>query len=218
MKTRTLVLAAGLALAAAGSAAAQDVRTVRVHFDRGATSKVITDRITGYESVDYKLGAREGQFLKVSLRPDNQSAGFNVYVPGRGPGDEALYVSDTGGPEYSGQLYVSGDHTVSVFLNRAAARRGEVANYDIVFEITDGNEAAAGPRTGGSKAENDCLAAVADQVGQSRGALSVIRSEMGENSTVVQVRVPGAQAPWQCDWGYTDSGPGVLRVMYMGEG
>lgn len=219
MKTRTLVLAAGLALAAAGSAAAQDARTVRVHFDRGATSKVISDRITGYESVEYKLGAREGQYLKVSLRPDNQSAGFNVYIPGRGPGDEALYNSDTGGGlEYYGQLYVTGDHTISVFLNRNAARQNQLATYDIVFEITDGQDAGAGHGGGMSRAESDCLTALAKEMGVNRGSLSVISSEMGENSTVVKVRVPGAQAPWQCDWGYTDSGPGVLRVMYMGEG
>lgn len=114
---------------------ADEVRTVRVQFASGTTGATITDRITGRESVNYVLGARDGQFLTVSLRPDNQSADFNVYIPGRGPGDEALFSSDAGGREYRGQLYVSGDHTVSVFLNRNAARQGETANYDIVFEI-----------------------------------------------------------------------------------
>ncbi|SEA99322.1 hypothetical protein [Rubrimonas cliftonensis] len=83
----------------------------------------------------YELGAREGQFLTVSLRPDNQSADFNVYIPGKGPGDEALFTSATGGSEYRGQLYVTGDHTVSVFLNRNAAREGQTANFDIVLGI-----------------------------------------------------------------------------------
>ena len=130
----TLGLATGFALAAA-AAHAQDARTVRVHFPAGASGTTITDVITGYESVDYVLGAREGQFLTVSLRPDNQSADCNVYIPGKGPGDEALFTSDTGGREYKGQLYVTGDFTVSVFLNRNAARQGQTANYDIVFEI-----------------------------------------------------------------------------------
>lgn len=131
-----LAVSAGLALASFGAAAADETRTVRVQFERGTSGATITDRITGYESVNYILGAREGQFLTVSLRPDNQSTGFNIYVPGKGPGDEALYNSDTGGGyEYYGQLYLTGDHTVSVFLNRNAARGGQTANYDIVFEI-----------------------------------------------------------------------------------
>lgn len=216
MFSRAVVLVAGCALVIASHAIAQDdTRTVRVRFDPGTTGTVITDRIQGYESVIYELGAREGQFLKVSLRPDNQSADFNVYVPGRGPGDEAMYASASGGREYVGQLYLDGDHKVAVFLNRNAARQGQVANYDIAFEITS-DEAGAGAGTGVSQAESDCLVAVAEQVGVSRSSLSVISSEMGENYTVVKVRVPEAQAPWQCDWGYTDEGPGVVSVMYTG--
>lgn len=215
MFRRAFLLATSCVLVAATHAVAQDeTRTVRVRFDPGTTGTVITDRIQGYESVIYELGARDGQFLKVSLRPDNQSTDFNIYVPGRGPGDEALFTSAIGGREYYGQLYLDGDHKVAVFLNRNAARQGQVANYDIAFEITAGEAPGAG--AGVSKAESDCLVAVAEQVGVSRSALSVISSEMGENYTVVKVRVPEAQAPWQCDWGYTDQGPGVVSVMYTG--
>lgn len=130
--TVTAALAWGLTLKSHG----QDARTEQVNFEPGRDNAVITGRITGEEYVLYKLNARDGQFLSVSLRPDNQSTDFNIYIPGRGPGDEALYASGMGGREYSGQLYKSGDHTVSVFLNRNAARRGDVANYDIVFRIT----------------------------------------------------------------------------------
>lgn len=63
-----------------------------------------------------------------------------------------------------------------------------------------------------SKAESDCLAAVANQV--SNGDVSTISVEMGETSTHVLVKVPGAQKPWRCD----HDGRKVLRVMYMGEG
>ena len=140
---KILVLGA-LALALPGAAMADEIRTVRVQFERGTSGATITDQITGYESVNYVLGAREGQFLRVSLRPDNRSAGYNIYVPGKGPGDEALYHSDTGGGyEYYGQLYLTGDHAVSVFLNRNAARDGQTANYDIVFEITSDSASEA---------------------------------------------------------------------------
>ena len=130
-----VAIATGLMATIAGAALASDTRTVQVHFPHGATGTTITDKITGYESVSYVLGAREGQFLTVSMRPDNQSADFNIYIPGKGPGDDALFSSEAGDREYEGQLYVSGDHTVSVFLNRNAARQGQTANYDITFEI-----------------------------------------------------------------------------------
>jgi hypothetical protein len=135
LSLRRLAAGAAIALAAPAALVADDDRTVRVHFPTGATGTTITDRITGHEYVLYRRGAREGQFLTVSLRPDNQSADFNIYIPGRGPGDEALFSSDTGGREYRGQLYVTGDHTVSVFLNRNAVRQGQTANFDIVFGI-----------------------------------------------------------------------------------
>ena len=45
-------------------------------------------------------------------------------------------------------------------------------------------------------AESDCLEAVAEQVGVSRSRLSVTSSEMGENCTVVNIRVPEPEAPW----------------------
>lgn len=130
-----LLLAAALLFSA--TAAAERPRTVRVQFERGSSSAVVTDRIRGHEYVLYKLRARKGEFLKVGLRPDNPSADFNIYIPGRVPGDEALYNSAAGGSrEYYGQLYVDGDHTVSVFLNRNAARLGQTAHYDLVFELS----------------------------------------------------------------------------------
>lgn len=126
-------------------ALSDEVRELRVQFQPGTDSAEIADKISGGESVLYKLNAKDGQFLSVSLRPDNLSANYNIYIPGRGPGDEALFVSAVGGHEYVGQLYKTGDHTVSVFLNRNAAREGQVANYDIVFKITSMPPGAASP-------------------------------------------------------------------------
>ena len=66
----------------------------------------------------------------------------------------------------------------------------------------------------GTSAERDCLFAVATQVGVDQGAVRVIDSSMGENFTTVRVGVPGAQAPWICEWG----GNGVSNVYYGAEG
>ncbi len=202
-------------LLASGMVSAQDERRETVRFPGDSTVAEISDRISGYESVLYEVYAREGQTLEVSLRPDNRSANFNIYVPGRGFGDEALYVSETGGHEYQGDLWITGPHTIAVFLSRNAARRGETANYDLVVSL---EEAGGSARAGGtrSRAESDCLDAVAGQVG--RNDLRVISAEMGENSTTILVEVPGAQAPWHCEWGYRDGSPAVLQVYYGAEG
>ena len=99
-------------LSCVGLASADDVKTERVEFAAGATGAEITGKVTGYDSVGYKVGARDGQFFKVSLRPDNQSAEYNIYIPGLGPGEEALFTSATGGREYVGQLYKTGDPSI----------------------------------------------------------------------------------------------------------
>ena len=50
------------------------------------------------------------------------------------------------------------------------------------------------------------------------GDVSTISVEQGENATIVLVRVPGAQRHWCCSYGYTDKSPGVMQVLYMGDG
>jgi hypothetical protein len=66
----------------------------------------------------------------------------------------------------------------------------------------------------GTSAERDCRFAVATQVGVDQSTVRVIDSSMGENFTTVRVGVPGAQAPWICEWG----GDGVSNVYYGAEG
>lgn len=210
-----------LSLATAFTASADEVRTEVVKFDAGQSSAVITGKISGRESVVYKVNARAGQFLTVSLRPDNQSAEYNIYIPGRGPGDEALSSSATGGREYFGQLYKTGEHSISVFLNRAAARDGQTANYDLAISVTDqqpGESAAAPvveevPATGPvpQKVIDDCLAALRKQLGQEAG-LKVISAERGETAFIVLVQASTASAPWKC----FHDGTSVTRTMFTG--
>jgi len=132
--------------------AAQDIRTERVAFPAGASGTVIEDSITGRESVSYLLGASAGQTMSVRLTSANTSAYFNVYEPGRGPGDEALAVSEMTGPlvpemnRFEGVLPASGDYIVSVYLYRNAARAGETANYTLEISIDGASAAAAVPQ------------------------------------------------------------------------
>ncbi len=88
---------ASLTYATPVTAAEDAVRTEQVRFPSGSTGTTIRDRIIGRASVSYKLAAEAGQIMTVTLAPSNLATYFNVYEPGRGPGDQALAVSEITG-------------------------------------------------------------------------------------------------------------------------
>jgi hypothetical protein len=139
MKAISFFLAAALTLSDSVSATAQeDMRTVQVRFAAGSSGTTITDTITGREVVLYKIGAEAGQRMTVTLIPSNLATYFNLYAPGAGPGDEALAVGQMT-PElnaFDGALPLSGEYTVSVYMMRSAARRGEVSDYTLTIGIS----------------------------------------------------------------------------------
>lgn len=144
----TLLLAVALLAPAQLALAQDDMRTETVNFAAGTTGTTVRDKITGREFVVYKLGAKAGQRLKIRLTSDNSATYFNVYEPGRTLGDEALAVSEQTGPMvpdlnlFDGMLISSGIYSVSVYLYRNAARRGETAGFSLDISITDDTGAA----------------------------------------------------------------------------
>jgi hypothetical protein len=118
------------------------VRTEAVAFAAGTTVTTLRGRITGDEFVVYTVGAEAGQRMEIRLTTDNGANYFNVYAPGSGPGDEALAVAERVGPMvpdvnvFDGVLPASGVYSVSVYLYRNAARRGETASYRLDIAIT----------------------------------------------------------------------------------
>lgn len=122
--------------------AAQQVVQLPLNRDNEAEARTT---IRGDEYVLYRFQGQDGQMASITVTTNNPSAGFNVYVPGRGPGDEALYNSETGGGmSYQGSLYMNGDHTISVFLNRAAARQGQSADISVSVSLSGGSGSSAG--------------------------------------------------------------------------
>jgi len=117
------------------SAFAQDARDESVRFAPGTSGATIKETITGYQSVNYKLGAKAGQHMVVVLKTDNGSNYFNIFVPGKGPGDEAMFIGSQQGGRYDGTLPADGEYTVQVYLMRNAARRNEKANYTLEIGI-----------------------------------------------------------------------------------
>lgn len=133
--TRIVILLIILLTLSAGAAfAAREIRLERVQFEKGKSSAVIESSITGYEIVDYVLGASQGQNMNVSMATDNTSNYFNVLPPGSE--DVAIFIGSTNGDKWTGTLEASGDYKVRVYLMRSAARRNETARYKITVGIT----------------------------------------------------------------------------------
>ena len=133
-----------IALAPALALAQDAIREVRVQFPRGASSTTLKGTIQGQEIIDYKLGARAGQRMTVTLTTDNAGNYFNLLAPGET--DVAFFVGSTEGNRFEGNLAKSGEQTIRVYLVRSAARRNETAHYQLKVAITGaahGREAPA---------------------------------------------------------------------------
>lgn len=115
--------------------AADDIRTERVHFKKGANSAVVEASIKGYETVDYVLGARAGQHMNVSLATKHGATYFNILAPGEN--EVAIFNGSVSQNQYEGTLPASGDYKIRVYMMRSAARRNEVAHYRLEM-IVDG--------------------------------------------------------------------------------
>ena len=133
MKTKLFTVAVGLALLSIPAIAKDVVHTKQVHFDKGTNGTTAKGHIKGYESVNYKLGAKADQSMRVSL--ESKKAFINIYEPGKGPGDEAMFVGSMSGSSYVGMLPKSGTYTISVYLMRNEARRGTTAPYTLHIGI-----------------------------------------------------------------------------------
>ncbi|WP_238719644.1 hypothetical protein [Nitratireductor alexandrii] len=188
-----------LSLSAAGLALASDaVRHQEVRFAAGESSTTLSDRIVGYGSVDYLLDARAGQTMTVVFEPSNAGAYFNIYEPGKGPGEEAMFIGAINGNDYSGVLPADGTYTVQVYLVRAAARRGEEADYQlhIGIDAMGGQAGAVAPSTATSVAETDARVA-----GTPYSATGKIDCTFTGDETVTR-----------CDFGVVRAGGAVATV------
>lgn len=124
-----------LLLTAATVNAADGIRTERVHFKKGSNSAVIEASIKGYETVDYILGARAGQYMNVSLATKHGATYFNILAPGEN--EVAMFNGSLSQNQYEGTLNASGDYKIRVYMMRSAARRKEVARYRLEM-VVDG--------------------------------------------------------------------------------
>jgi hypothetical protein len=130
-----LVAASSIALAADG------IESRPLQFSKGASSATVKGSLKGDRTIDYKLRAKAGQTMSVTLKTSNGANYFNVLPPGST--GEAIFVGSTGGNEWTGALPADGEYTVRVYLMRSAARRNETANYTLTVGITGSAAAPA---------------------------------------------------------------------------
>lgn len=110
-----------------------ETRTQTVRFKSGETSATVSGKIRGYDVTKYALGAKTGQMVHILFRGDNGACYFNFMEAGA---SSAVHMGDVAGNEFSMRLKRSGDSHAEVYMMRSAARRNEVCNYTITFEIT----------------------------------------------------------------------------------
>jgi hypothetical protein len=113
--------------------AKDETRTERVQFKKGTNKAVIKGRVKGYEIVDYRLGAKAGQTMSVTLQTKNGANYFNVLPPGS---DAAIAIGSNVGNQWTGPLPIDGDYTIRVYLMCSAARRNEPAHYTLSVGIS----------------------------------------------------------------------------------
>jgi hypothetical protein len=139
--SRRLVLAGVLPIVGHAAWAADPIETRPLRFAKGATSATVKGSLKGDKTVDYRLGARAGQTMTVTLKTSNPSGYFNVLETGSK--DVALFVGSSGGDRWEGTLAADGEYTVRVYLMRNAARRNESASYTLTVGIAGGAQKSA---------------------------------------------------------------------------
>jgi len=109
------------------------IRSQTVQFAKGATSVQLKGSIKGDAGVDYKISARAGQTLAVTMKPSNASTYFNILPPGS---EAAMFIGSTSGVTATVVLPDDGLYVVRVYLMRNASRRNEASNYTLTVGVT----------------------------------------------------------------------------------
>jgi hypothetical protein len=177
--------------------AADDIRTERVHFKKGANSAVVESSIKGYETVDYVLRARAGQYMNVSLATKHGATYFNILAPGEN--EVAMFNGSVSQNQYEGTLPASGDYKIRVYMMRSAARRNEVAHYRLEMIVDGAGQPAAHAPNHDAKVPGTGFHATGNipcSMGKGRSTGSCVfgvKREGNGSATVTVTKVDGSQ-------------------------
>jgi hypothetical protein len=158
----SLALIIGLPFVAIGQ-----IETRKITFPAGKSATTISSSVKGNQTIDYKVNAKDGQVMKVTMKSNINANYFNVLAPGSA--DEAIYTGQIdGNNKFEGTISLSGEYTIRVYLMRSAARNNTKANFTLTVSLTGGS-------TGSNS--NDALVA-----GTSYHATGKVRSSMGNEA------------------------------------
>lgn len=135
MKKTMLLILGTLSLSTAPVWAKDNIREKTVTFQKDQSGVAFKEHIKGDETVDYRLDARAGQTMEITLKSSNRFTYFNILPPG---GETAIFVGSTSGNHFSGALPQNGGYTVRIYLMRNAARRNETADYRLAIHSGGG--------------------------------------------------------------------------------
>jgi hypothetical protein len=123
------------ALGVTGQVAAQ--ATSQVQFERGTSGATISGAVIGDEYIDYKLGAKGGQEMRVAMKVVASNGGGNAYfniLPPHSSG-EAIYNSSINGDSTAVRLPSDGEYTIRVYQMGADADEGKTTGFEIDVSI-----------------------------------------------------------------------------------
>ncbi|WP_110708692.1 SH3 domain-containing protein [Salinicola sp. CR57] len=119
-------------------AAAQSTSGERITLAASEPERVIEARLSGDQTAEYRVAAKQGQILSVDLDASRDSVYFNIKS---NDGGEFLFAGMMAGNVADVALPETGDYLVQVFLVRAAARRDEQASYTLTIGVGEAGEA-----------------------------------------------------------------------------
>lgn len=192
-----MLMMCALVAASSSALAADGIESRPLQFAKGTSSATVKGSLKGDTIIDYKLRAKAGQNMSVTLKTSNGANYFNVLPPGSS--GEAIFTGSTSGNEWTGPLPADGEYTVRVYLMRSAARRSETADYTLTVGIAGSAAANLGAAPAGDAKVKDtpynatgtvpCSMGSAPQ-GSAQCDFGVIRGKPPGNA-VVHVTPPG---------------------------
>lgn len=174
--------------------ALSEIRKERVQFNSGTSGTTLKGTIKGEKIVDYLINAKAGQLMTVSLTTNNGGNSFNIFAPGKVPGnDAALFIGEMNDNRFKGTLPASGDYLIRVALIRSAARRNEVANYQLKITIA-GNSSSSDAKVPGTNYNATGNIPCAMAKGQPMGSCPFGVVRQGNGTADVTVKKPDGRS------------------------
>lgn len=187
-----------LIFACIASSSYAQIITKKVSFPTGKSATTLKGSITGEQTIDYTVGANQGQILKATLT--GQGSYFNVLPPGSQ--DEAIFIGQNDGNQTSITLQQSGTYKIRVYQMRSTARRGEKKSYSLTISIPVASNSGDAKVSGTNyNATGDLRAASSSR--STSAKFGVIRRNGG---ATVHATIPGkskrvfvfSQGEWSC--------------------